>query len=95
MINKEETLNLTNEISEILHLYKTGSKGTDRKALVEKKLLQSGKRNFLIHWEEIVIALPEKKVKLKEISDKVFYMETEEFGYFIALLKLDYRYQEI
>ncbi len=94
MINKEETLNLTNEISEILHLYKTGSKGTDRKALVEKKLLQSGKRNFLIHWEEIVIALPEKKVKLKEISDKVFYMETEEFGYFIALLKLDYRYQE-
>lgn len=94
MINKEDTLKLTSEISKILHFYKDGSKGTDRKSVVEKNLLQSGKRNFLNYWEEIVIALPEKKQYLKEVSDRVFYMTTEEYGYFIALLRLEYRYQE-
>jgi len=95
MINKEDTLQLTSEIAEILHLFEKGSKGTDRKNLIEKKILQSAKRLFLEHWEEVVKqTLPEEKLKLKEISDKIFFMTNEEFGYFIVLLKLDYRYQE-
>ena len=95
MINKEDTFQLTSEIAEILHLFEKGSKGTDRKNLIENKILQSAKRLFLKHWEEVVKqTLPEEKLKLKEISDKIFFMTNEEFGYFIVLLKLDYRYQE-
>ncbi|MFN3556227.1 MAG: hypothetical protein ACK4VN_09720 [Bacteroidales bacterium] len=94
MINKEETLKLTGDLAELLLAFRDGSKGTDRKALIEKKLFQSGKKNFLNHFEEIVIAMPEKKEMLKSFSDKIFYMDIEEFGYFLALLKLDYRYQD-
>ncbi|MBL4561675.1 MAG: hypothetical protein JKX79_11905 [Labilibaculum sp.] len=94
MINKEETLELTSEIANKLHLFEKGSKGTDRRALLEK-LLKSGKKDFLNYWDEIVIQIPvEERKKLKEFSDKIFFMSKEDFGYFSALLKLDYRYQE-
>ena len=95
MINKEDTLELTGSIARKLHLYGDGSKGTDRKAIIEK-LLNSSKRDFLILWDEIVKNTEIKtRAELKLISDKVFYMSKEDFGYFIALLKLDFRYQQL
>lgn len=94
MINKEETLELTGELATKLHLFEEGSKGTDRRALIEK-LLQSGKRDFLNKWTEIVEKIATNELNdMKVISDKVFLMSQEEYGFFIALLKLDYRYQQ-
>lgn len=94
MINKEETLEITGVIAKILHLYEEGSKGTDRRAIIEK-LLNSNKREFLIYWDEIVKNTDkDTRNELKKISDIVYFMPKEDYGYFIVLLKLDYRYQE-
>jgi hypothetical protein len=94
MINKEETLEITGTIAKKLHLYKEGSKGTDRRAIIEK-LFNSNKREFLIHWDEIVKNTEKNsRDELKKISDTVYFMPKEDYGYFIALLKLEYRYEE-
>lgn len=96
--NKEELLDYTSDIAKALVKYREGARGTERKNLLEKKLFATTKkRDFLKALNDIVTdSSVEKDIieQMKELRDRVFLMNDEDFSYLALLLKFDYAYQE-
>lgn len=94
--NKEESLKYTAEVAEALHEYREGSTKSDRKNLIQSELLAAkSKRPFLDALVVLIKDVQESKLEMfKSLRDKVHLMSSEDFGYFVVLLKFDYAYAE-
>jgi hypothetical protein len=94
--NKEESLEYTLEVAKALHEYKDAGRKNDRINLIELDLLVSkSKKGFLDALTTIIRDVDIETLTLfKTLRDKVHMMTSEDFGYFVVLLKFDYAYQE-
>jgi len=94
--NKQEDLHYSEEVAKALKKYRAGAKKTDRANLIQKVLLQAKtKKQFLDGLETLINDVdPELLDMFKALRNKVYLMTTEDFGYFVVLLKFDYAYQE-
>jgi hypothetical protein len=94
--SKEETLNYTEQIAQALHKYVAGAKKRDRSTLVEKELLAAASKNaFLNSLSQLIEEVEESDLQIiKELRDKVYLLNKEDFTYLKVLLKFDYAYQQ-
>nr|WP_321451039.1 hypothetical protein [uncultured Carboxylicivirga sp.] len=96
--NKEESLEYTSEVAKALHEYRNGDKkgSTKRSNLINVDLLSSkSKKQFLDALTTIVKDVDESALDtFKQLRNKVHIMSTEDFGYFVVLLKFDYAFEE-
>jgi len=94
--NKEEMIDYTQEIAIALHLYRASTTKNVAKNLIEKELLVAkSRKNFIDALAEIVKSTPKEHLKaFKELKNRVHLMTSEDFGYFVVLLRFDYAYEE-
>ncbi|MEA1900882.1 MAG: hypothetical protein U9N47_08990 [Thermodesulfobacteriota bacterium] len=94
--NKEEMIDYTKDIAIALHLYRASSTKNVAKNLIEKELLVAkSRKNFIDALAEIVKSTPKEHLKaFKELKNRVHLMTSEDFGYFVVLLRFDYAYEE-
>lgn len=96
--NKEEMLDYTSNIAKSLMAYRNeGAKGsTKRPNKISIDLLGAkNKRGFITALMEILKEVNSESVDLlKELRDRVHLMSSEDFSYFLVLLKFDYAYVE-
>jgi hypothetical protein len=94
--NKQEDLHYSEEVAKAFVAYRNADKklSTGRKNKLENLLSAKTKKNFLEVLTELVKDFDaDNSVLLKELKTKVYLMTSEDFGYFIVLLKFDYAYQ--
>lgn len=94
--NKEESLQYTAEVAKALHDYREGASKNDRKNLIQSELLVAkSKKLFLDALSTLIKDVDKSALGLfKQLRDKVHLMSSEDFGYFVVLLKFDYAYEE-
>ena len=94
--NKEEMLDYTEEVAKALHAYREKGRKNDRKNLIEKQLLLGmTRKKFIDALAEVVMDVQDEYLDLlKELKDRVHLMTSEDFGYFVVLLRFDYAYLE-
>ncbi|MFA6878003.1 MAG: hypothetical protein WCQ76_03755 [Fusobacterium sp.] len=103
--NKEESLEYTKEVAEALQRYRKRTNKTDRINLIKTELLASkSKKAFINTLVKIVESTKEDILKgnaedlelniYKSLRDRIHMMNTEDFGYFVVLLKFDFAYVE-
>ncbi|MFV0506157.1 MAG: hypothetical protein ACK5L5_05530 [Bacteroidales bacterium] len=103
--NKEENLNYSREVAKALHEYRARGSKTDRVNLIQSSLLGAkSKKAFIDALVKVVEDTTTDIVKdkcgeeslevYKELRDRVHMMNSEDFGYFVVLLKFDYAYAE-
>ena len=94
--NKQEDLHYSEEVAKALKKYRANAKKRDRANLLENELLQAkSKKQFLDGLASLIKDVdPELLQTFKILRDKVHLMTSEDFGYFVVLLKFDYAYQE-
>lgn len=94
--NKEESLEYTTEVAKALHEYRAKATKNDRKNLIQEELLVAkSKKAFLDALTTVVKGVDESALVLfKELRDRIHLMSSEDFGYFVVLLKFDYAYVE-
>ncbi|MEM6767883.1 MAG: hypothetical protein AAF655_23315 [Bacteroidota bacterium] len=96
--NKQEISDYTTDIAKALVKYREGARKMDRKNLLEKKMFATKKKEDFLEALIEIVKDPEVDTGIieyiKDLRDKVHFMNREEFGYFILLLKFDYSYQE-
>ena len=96
--NKEEMSDYTREIAEAIYGYRAADKkgSTKRSNIVQNQLFASKtKKGFLEALTEIISEVDKEKLStFKELRDRIYQMNNEDFGYFVVLLKFDYAYQE-
>ncbi|MFI3263251.1 MAG: hypothetical protein R3Y26_10155 [Rikenellaceae bacterium] len=97
--NKEESLEYSLEIAGALHSYRNNAKKTDRINLIKNDILGTkSKKVFLDALTKVVEDLRsdgvEKSIieQFKQLRDRVYLMNNEDFGYFVVLLKFDFSY---
>ena len=94
--NKEEMIDYTKEVAVALHSYRAKTKTNVAKNLIEKELLVAkSRKKFIDALVEIVKDTEEQHLKaFKELKNRVHLMTSEDFGYFVVLLRFDYAYEE-
>ncbi len=94
--NKEESLEYTAEVAKALHEYRLGATKLDRKNLIQSELLVAkSKKSFLDALSTIIKDVDITALEIfKNLRDRVHLMSSEDFGYFVVLLKFDYAYTE-
>ncbi len=94
--NKEEMIDYTQEVAVALHSYRAKTKTNVAKNLIETELLVAkSKKNFINALAEIVKNTQQEYLKtFKELKNRVHLMTSEDFGYFVVLLRFDYAYEE-
>jgi len=96
--NKEEMSDYSQEVAKAIYEYRTADKkgAKTRANIVKSKLFASkSKKMFLEALTEIISDVEENKLQVfNELRNQVHLMNTEDFGYFLVLLKFDYAYQE-
>ena len=94
--NKEEMIDYTKDIASALHSYRANDTKTVAKNLVEKELLVAkSKKKFIDALVEIVKNIQKEHLEVfKELKNRVHLMTSEDFGYFVVLLRFDYAYEE-
>ncbi len=96
--NKEEMSDYTQEVAKAIYEYRASDKkgATKRANIVKNQLFVSkSKKMFLEALTEIISDVEENKLQVfNELRNQVHMMNTEDFGYFLVLLKFDYAYQE-
>lgn len=103
--NKEESLEYTKEVAEALHMYRNRAKKTDRINLIQNDLLVAkSKKAFIDALVKIVEDTKKDIAEIKQdasvlnlyknLRDRVHMMNSEDFGYFVVLLKFDFAYVE-
>lgn len=103
--NKEESLEYTKEVAEALHAYRNRSKKTDRINLIQNELLVAKSKKAFIDALITVVEDTKKDANTQDIDvseldiyktlrNNVHMMNTEDFGYFVVLLKFDFAYVE-
>lgn len=94
--NKEEMIDYTKDVAIALHSYRAKATKTVAKHLIEKELLVAkSKKKFIDALVEIVKDTPTEYLEaFKELKNRVHLMTSEDFGYFVVLLRFDYAYEE-
>ncbi len=94
--NKQEDLHYSEEVAKAFKKYRADAKKRDRANLLENELLMAkSKKQFLEGLATLVKDVDQELlVTFKTLRDKVHLMTSEDFGYFIVLLKFDYAYLE-
>lgn len=94
--NKQEDLHYSEEVAKALKKFRANASKRDRINLIENELLKSKfKKQFLDGLATLIKDVePESIETFKKLRDKIHLMSTEDFGYFVVLLKFDYAYQE-
>ena len=94
--NKQEDLHYSEEIAQALIDYRADAKKMDRANLIKNDLLQAkSKKQFLDSLATVIKdAKPEALELFKALRDRVHLMNSEDFGYFVVLLKFDFAYLE-
>ena len=94
--NKEEMIDYTKDIAIALHSYRANTTKTVAKNLIEKELLAAkSKKKFIDALVEIVKNTQKEHLEaFKELKNRVHLMTSEDFGYFVVLLRFDYAYEE-
>lgn len=95
--NKEEMSDYTQQVAKALYEYrKADKKGSTKKANIVKNLFAAkSKKGFLNTLTEIISDESTNDLEIyKELRDRIHFMNHEDFGYFVVLLKFDYAYQE-
>ena len=96
--NKEESLEYTSEVAKALHEYRGADKGgsTKRANLIGSELLVAKSKKYFLDAIATLIKDVDKSAleTFKNLRDRVHMMSSEDFGYFIVLLKFDYAYAE-
>lgn len=94
--NKEEMIDYTKDIANALHSYRANDTKNVAKNLIEKELLVAkSRKKFIDALVEIVKDTEEQHLKaFKELKNRVHLMTSEDFGYFVVLLRFDYAYEE-
>lgn len=94
--NKEESLEYTNEVAKALLAYREKATKNDRKNLIQSDILGAKSKKAFIDALAIVIKDIDKESLdvFKQLRDRVHMMSSEDFGYFVVLLKFDYAYEE-
>ena len=99
--NKEESLDYSVKVAEALQAYRGRATRTDRINLIKNDLLGSGSKRKFLDALAIVLgdackeeASNEEIVLYKELRDRIYLMDNEDFGYFVVLLKFDFTYVE-
>ncbi len=95
--NKQEITDYTIELAALIHRYRKGASGTERKNLIEQKLFsaKATKKTFIDALTEMVSGMEGEDLnRLKNLKDEVHLMTNEEFSYFVTLLKFDYAFVE-
>jgi len=93
--NKQEDLQYSEEVAKALIKFKAHAEKRDRINLIENQLLKSKfKKQFLDGLATLIKDVEIESLEtFKMLRDKIHLMSSEEFGYFIVLLKFDYAYQ--
>jgi len=96
--NKEEMSDYSENIAKAIYEYRIGDKAGSKKRanIIKNQLFASkSKKNFLEALTEIISEVDADKLEIfKELRDRIHLMNSEDFGYFIVLLKFDYAFQE-
>jgi len=94
--NKEEMIDYTRDIAIALHSYRAKDTKTVAKNLIENELLISkSRKKFIDALVEIVKNTQKEHLEaFKELKNRVHLMTSEDFGYFVVLLRFDYAYEE-
>lgn len=96
--NKEEMSDYTQIVAKAIYEYRAADKkGSKKRAnIVQNQFFASkSKKGFLEALTEIISEVEKNNLEVfKELRDRVHLMNSEDFGYFIVLLKFDYAYQE-
>ena len=103
--NKEESLEYTKEVAEALHAYRNRAKKTDRINLLQSDLLVAKSKKAFINALVKIVEDTKKDITehelnesvldiFKTLRDRVHMMNSEDFGYFVVLLKFDFAYVE-
>ncbi len=94
--NNEEIAEYSEEIAVALHAYRDNGRTNERKNRIEKDLLTAAsKKKFINELAAIVQDIEAEHLSLiKDLKNRVHLMTSEDFGYFIVLLRFDYAYQE-
>lgn len=103
--NKEESLEYTKEVAEALHAYRNRAKKTDRINLIQNDLLVAKSKKAFIDALVKIVEDTKKDIAghdledsvlviYKKLRDRVHMMNSEDFGYFVVLLKFDFAYVE-
>jgi len=94
--NKQEDLHYSEEVAKALKKYRAIGTNRTRINLIENKLFAAkSKKQFLDGLATLINDVdPELIDTFKLLRDKVHLMTSEDFSYFVVLLKFDYAYQE-
>lgn len=94
--NKEEIVDYTPKLAEVILRYRNTGKGNSRITLVEKEMFTSkSKKGFIESLTQMIPDVEDQDLDtLKSLKDEVHLMTNEEFGYFLTLLKFDYAFQQ-
>jgi hypothetical protein len=94
--NKEEMIDYTKDVAIALHSYRAKATKTVAKNLIENELLVAkSKKKFIDALVEIVKDTKKEHLDVfKELKNRVHLMTSEDFGYFVVLLRFDYAYEE-
>ncbi|SDU06403.1 hypothetical protein [Desulfobacula phenolica] len=94
--NKEDMLDYTEKIARALHEYREDGRKTDRKNLIEKELLIAASRKKFIDALAVVVKDVQSEYLeiIRELKKRVHLMTSEDFAYFVVLLRFDYAYEE-
>lgn len=93
--NKQDDLHYSEVVAKALVSYRNADKklSTVRKNRVENLLSAKTKKVFLEVLTDLVKDFEsEDTILLKELQTKVYLMTSEDFGYFVVLLKFDFAY---
>lgn len=94
--NKEEIVDYTPKLAEVILRYRNNGKGNSRITLVEKEMFTSkSKKGFIESLTQMIPDLADQDLDtLKSLKEEIHLMTNEEFGYFLTLLKFDYAFQQ-
>lgn len=94
--NKEEMLDYTIDVAKALHAYRSQAKTNEHKNLIEKELLVANSKKQFINALAVVIKdiLLAHLDIIRDLKERVHLMSSEDFGYFVVLLRFDYAYEE-
>jgi hypothetical protein len=95
--NKEEDLDYTSKVAKKLSDFRASDKKGSTKFgnLIEELFKSSNKKMFLMNLTEILkLEKDDNRNYLKELRNRIYLMNNEDFGYFFTLLKFDYAYEQ-
>lgn len=92
--NKEENLNYSEEVAKVLLAHKQEAR-VEKKQIEEKLFKAKGRKQFLIELNELLkVASSDRTKVLKDLSNRVYLLNDEDFQYLFILIKIEFTYQE-